>query len=89
MNNDDTIPHAVRWVQRKLPRSFAIQYSRWHWTVDAAFTICGIPIQLIADGPALLPESHEDVEKVNCKKCLKILKNNNKGEAKHENIFHE
>lgn len=76
--NTDTVPHAVRWAQRKLHRSFSIQHSLWHWTEDASFTICGTAIQLIADGPALLPESHEDVEKVNCKKCLKILKKNNK-----------
>lgn len=66
-------PHAVRWAQRKIVGRFEMQYSMWHWTTDASSTICGRPIQLIADGPALLPETYDDQAKVTCKRCRALL----------------
>ena len=68
-----TTPHAVRWAQREIFGRYEMQYSRWHWTTDASNTICGRPIQLIADGPALLPETYDDPEKVTCKRCRALL----------------
>lgn len=68
-----TQPHAVRWAQREIKSRFDMQYSKWHWTTDAYSTICGRPIQLISDGPAMLPETHDDKEQVTCKYCKKLL----------------
>ena len=69
-------PHAVRWAQRDIRRRFETQYSRWHWTSDASFTLCGSPIMLISDGPAMLPETHDDPAKVTCKRCRRLLADN-------------
>ena len=55
-----TEPHAVRWAQREILGRYEMQYSKWHWTLDASLTLCNRPIQLIADGPALLPETHDN-----------------------------
>ena len=71
-----TEPHAVRWAQREILGSFEMQYSKWHWTLDASLTLCNRPIQLIADGTALLPETHDDPAKVTCKRCAKLLSYN-------------
>ena len=68
-----TTPHAVRWAQREIFGRYEMQYSKWHWTTDASHTICGRPIQLIADGPALLPETYDDQTKVTCKRCRALL----------------
>ena len=68
-----TTPHAVRWAQREIFGRYEMQYSKWHWTTDASHTICGRPIQLIADGPALLPETCDDQTKVTCKRCRALL----------------
>lgn len=68
-----TTPHAVRWAQREIFSKFEMQYSKWHWTTDANITICGRSIQLIADGPALLPETDDDHNKVTCSRCRALL----------------
>lgn len=68
-----TTPHAVRWAQREIFSKFEMQHSKWHWTNDANFTICGRPIQLIADGPALLPETDDEPSRVTCKRCRALL----------------
>ena len=73
-----TTPHAVRWAQREIFCRFEMQYSQWHWTTDALHTICGMPIKLITDGPALLPEAHDDPAKVTCKRCRALLAANAK-----------
>ncbi len=69
----ETEPHAVRWAQRKIRSRHETLFSKWHWTTDAESTICGRPIQLIADGPAMLPEANNDRSKVTCKRCRSIL----------------
>ena len=71
-----TTPHAVRWAQREIFGRFEMKYSKWHWTSDASHTICGRQIQLIADGPALLPETYDDPAKVTCKRCRALLASN-------------
>jgi hypothetical protein len=72
----ETEPHAVRWAQRDIKHRFETEYSKWHWTTDASTTICGRQIMLISDGPALLPETHDDPLKVTCTRCRKILVSN-------------
>jgi hypothetical protein len=74
-----TTPHAVRWAQRELKHCFGMQYSRWHWTKNAVETVCGTRIQLIADGPAMLPETDERMGKVTCRRCLRLLPNSEIG----------
>ena len=68
-----TEPHAVRWAQREIRSRFQTQFSKWHWTTDAMETICGVRIMLISDGPAMLPETYDETERVNCKRCRKML----------------
>jgi hypothetical protein len=68
-----TEPHAVRWAQRDISSRFETQYSLWHWTTDASTTVCGRPIMLMADGPALLPETNDDPAKVTCIRCREWL----------------
>lgn len=75
-------PHAVRWAQRDIKHSFDMQFSRWHWTTNAIEAVCGTKIQLISDGPAMLPETDDMMSKVTCKRCLKLLPNiGNKAQA--------
>lgn len=66
--------HAVRWSWRWIERLKAVQWTKWHWTNDADFTLCGYPIVIggCNDCP-LMPETDERTEKVNCKKCLRLL----------------
>lgn len=71
-----TEPHAVRWAQRDIRSRFDTEYSRWHWTTDATKTLCGRRIMLIADGPAMLPETRDDAAHVDCKQCRKLLPDN-------------
>jgi hypothetical protein len=66
-------PHAVRWAQRDIRSRFETEYSKWHWTLDASWTLCGRQIQLIADGPAMLPDTHDDPEHVTCRRCVALL----------------
>lgn len=69
-------PHAVRWAQREIRSRHDIEYSAWHWTLNASMTLCGRTIQLIADGPALLPETRDDADRVTCKRCRRLLAHN-------------
>jgi hypothetical protein len=68
-----TEPHAVRWAQRDIRSRLETEYSKWHWTTDATETLCGRRIMLIADGPAMLPETSDDTEHVDCKQCRRLL----------------
>lgn len=74
-------PHAVRWAQRKIQSRFTIQYSKWHWTLDASTTLCGRMITLISDGIGMLPEARDEMDRVTCSRCLKILRES--GEIPH------
>lgn len=64
-----TEPHAVRWATRRVRNER--QYTAWHYTEDASFTACGLPIMLAVE--TILPEV-EEVEYVTCRRCLAILK---------------
>ena len=67
--------HAVRWAIRWMEKMKYVQWSKWHWTNDANFTICGYPIIIgQCDDCPLMPEHDERAEKVTCKKCIAALK---------------
>lgn len=70
----DVEPHAVRWGLYKIMGGMDIQYTKWHWTTDADMTVCGRPIKLISEKcETVLPETYDEVEKVDCKHCLRKL----------------
>lgn len=62
-------PHAVRWTRRMVFNEY--DYTRWHYTQDASWTVCGISIP-VGIGPKILPETSE-VEDVDCDNCLRIM----------------
>jgi hypothetical protein len=66
-------PHATRWAGRRLKRMFAWDWTKWHATEDASMTLCGLPIRLAIEGGTFLPETDDGFEKVDCKKCLKVI----------------
>jgi len=63
-------PHAVRWATRELKRLMDLDYTKWHYTNDASFTVCGLSIPVGNDNGTFLPETDDEVSRVNCKKCL-------------------
>ncbi len=67
-------PHAVRWASRRVRGE--LQFTKWHYTDNASFTACELPILLAV--ATLLPET-EDVEYVDCKRCLSKLRNKGEG----------
>lgn len=69
-------PHAVRWAQKYNHPLKYIQWTRWHWTTDSNFTLCGHIIVLGAcDECPLFPETSELEEQVNCFFCKRRLTN--------------
>ena len=67
-----TDPHAVRWARRKVRRE--MDYTKWHWTEDARFTICHRIIGLAFDQGTFLPETSDETEDVTCYFCRRYLK---------------
>lgn len=65
-----TEPHAVRWSRREVRHE--LEYSKWHWTLDAQQTLCRIPIPLGLAG-TFLPDTDDEIERIDCRKCLRIL----------------
>ncbi len=66
--------HAVKWVMyRRVSLMKEEVYTRWHWTEDGCFTVCGHNIPVMTKY-ATMPRTDEDVEVVNCKNCLLKLK---------------
>lgn len=67
--------HAVRWPIRYIRRSLnTIQWTKWHWTLDGNFTMCDRPITLLPDNCPVMPESSDDISKVDCKLCKTALR---------------
>ena len=63
---------AVRWARRPLKRMFTMDYTKWHGSKDGTmFTFCGIPVPVMLEG-TFLPET-DDIQKVNCRKCSRLL----------------
>lgn len=66
-------PHAVRWARRYLKAAFTYDWTRWHWTNDASFTLCGVPVPISLSGGTFFPETDEDPGMVSCTHCLRKL----------------
>lgn len=66
--------YAVRWSRRYLKRLMSQEFTKWHGAGSYGgdcWTICGIPIPLaIADG-TFVPETDDDLSKINCRNCLR------------------
>lgn len=63
-------PHSVRWAIKKHFNEFI--YGKWHYTIDAQTTLCGVYIPIATDRGTFFPDTDEDVGKVTCKKCLRL-----------------
>lgn len=73
MSND--FPHAVRWSRHTLVRELNTpQYTKWHWTEDGDFTICGRPIPIGIDGGTFCPDIDDNLLRVTCKQCMAKIK---------------
>lgn len=66
--------HSVRWAVGIEPDTYqkVLRYSKWHYTTNASDTLCGAKIPVIKFD--MLPETEDGTEKVNCRRCKKILK---------------
>jgi len=63
--------HAVRWSRRYVKKQMSWDFTKWHITEDACWTICSVVIPLAIDGGTFLPETDDDLSKVTCKNCLR------------------
>ncbi len=67
-------PHAVRWARRTIKSQMnLLDYTRWHWTIDANQTLCGRPITLANPGGTFLPETDGCETAVTCSRCRKKM----------------
>ena len=64
----DTQPYAVRWIIGKRALNIAV-YTKWHYTIDASFTICNRSILLMDEFNYKLPDTSDDLSVVDCKFC--------------------
>jgi hypothetical protein len=69
MGDNGFEPHAVRWALREVRNE--LQYTRWHWSDVDCWTLCGHVVRLAV--ATFLPETDEDVGRVDCGQCLKRL----------------
>ena len=69
----DTDSHAVRWATNEAEVMYLKKYTKWHYTLDATFTICGRLIVVGGNGGRFLPETDDEVSRVDCKQCLRVL----------------
>lgn len=75
--------HAVRWSQRE-SKNISLpdfcEWTKWHWTANGDFTICGWMIIVGRPGNVpMFPETDERAERVNCGNCLRIMKGKQNG----------
>lgn len=65
---------AVKWARRAAPAYLlGLWYTKWHATKDnGRFTFCGIPVPLGCAG-TFFPETDDDLKKVTCCNCLRLL----------------
>jgi hypothetical protein len=69
-------PHSVRWAIKKYLNEFI--YGKWHYTIDAQTTLCGVFIPIATNSGTFFPDTDEDVNKITCKKCLRHHRKLNK-----------
>ena len=70
----DNPSHAVRWATRTLKRMFSVEYTKWHWTIDARLTLCGRPIVIFRVEDAVFPDTYDDPDRIECERCKKLYK---------------
>lgn len=68
----DGNPHAVRWARRTVRNEY--EWTRWHWTKDTLLTLCDVPIALANEGGTFLPDTDDDINVVDCKRCLRRVR---------------
>lgn len=67
---DDPAPRAVRWSTGRV-HLFSEVFTRWHYTEgNGAFTACGRPVQINAEGAHTTFPEQGELGKVNCRLCL-------------------
>lgn len=71
-DDDEEDPHAVRWYNRR-DRYGNPQWTKWHYTTDALTTACGRYVNLAIEGGSFLPDTDENLDKVDCKYCKNKL----------------
>lgn len=68
--------YAVRWAQRQYKiKLLGYIWTKWHWTNDSNFTLCGCNIPVgKGDNLPLFPETNYDgFDIVECKNCRRKL----------------
>lgn len=65
--------YAVRWAIRPLKRMWSICWTKWHWTLNGDFTLCGRPIVIGREDVPMLPECDDRQERIDCVVCKKRL----------------
>lgn len=64
---------AVRWARRELKRLADMDYTKWHASYgDGSFTLCGLCVPIGLAG-TFLPETEDELQKVSCRKCTRLL----------------
>jgi len=69
----DDPPYATRWAIRPLKRAWSIQWTKWHWTTNGDFTLCGRAIVIGREDVPMFPETDDEVKRVDCASCKKSL----------------
>jgi hypothetical protein len=64
---------AVRWYRRRTMGGVLPDWTRWHWTEDGLFTVCGWAIPLAIDGGSFVPETDSRMGRVDCQNCRRKL----------------
>jgi len=70
MYEDD--PHAVRWYNRK-DKYNNPQWTKWHYTEDSTKTACGRYIGMAISGGSFLPDTDDNLDRINCQQCKNKL----------------
>lgn len=66
--------YAVRWAVRRLRRAHdGVQWTKWHWTLDGGFTLCGRVIWLNRENLPCFPDTDDEAWRVDCVVCKKRL----------------
>lgn len=63
--------HAVRWPKRY--RYKEVEYTKFHWTTDGGWTICGRNIVLLPEHCPVMPETSDYESDVDCSMCKRLL----------------
>ena len=70
---EDPQEYAVRWAQRFMWGGIKVKYTKWHWTKDSDFTLCGHPVVILPDRCPVMPQTDGDPATVECSRCRLLL----------------